>query len=235
LSRLAAATDGWSEPGGTGASMAVLAHQLGETAAILDGYRHVLADAQGLDADAQHAARMIGLATDRVRRCADDLMHLTTAVRPPDEAVRSQPAKALARAYEAMRSDGDRCELVVEVEPPPAVSVEERELERLFLHLLRAVVAAAWDAERAPGVRLQGARVGSLVQLVLSDDAPVPPGPDRLFEPGAAPRGRGPWVGAGVGAAVCRRIVESHGGRIDSGLAVGGRLEVTFTLPASAR
>jgi signal transduction histidine kinase len=67
----------------------------------------------------------------------------------------------------------------------------------------------------------------------VTDDAPAPSDPERLFEPGAPPRGRGPMVGAGVSGAICRRIVESYGGRIVARRADAEGVEVQIALPAA--
>ncbi len=41
--------------------------------------------------------------------------------------------------------------------------------------------------------------------------------------------------GAGLGLAICRALVEHHGGRIEASAPAGGGLAVTFTLPLAAR
>ncbi|HEU4977589.1 MAG TPA: hypothetical protein VFT42_01705, partial [Solirubrobacteraceae bacterium] len=68
------------------------------------------------------------------------------------------------------------------------------------------------------------------VVITVADDAPAPAGAERLFEQGAPARGRGPLLGAGVGAEICRRIVEGAGGRIESRPRAPRGLEVQITL-----
>jgi len=47
----------------------------------------------------------------------------------------------------------------------------------------------------------------------------------------ARQRPEGATGGVGLGLAICRGIVEAHGGRIRAANAVGGGAEFTFTLP----
>lgn len=95
-------------------------------------------------------------------------------------------------------------------------------------------------AEGRPGAEGDGdaadREVGQgFVEISVSDDGPgVPPADrERIFEP---------WVrgadrrdsGLGLGLAICRRIVEAHGGRIGVDEAPGGGSRFHFTLPAAA-
>jgi len=71
-----------------------------------------------------------------------------------------------------------------------------------------------------------------MVELAVRDEGPgVPPEDrERIFQPYA--RGRGaPPGGLGLGLALCRRIVEGHGGRLALDEAPGGGARFVFTLP----
>jgi signal transduction histidine kinase len=212
----------------------VLAHQLGEGVALLDGYSAVLSHAKRMDSEARDAIAMIGVASRRLRRCAEDLARLASAGRGASTGAVSDPRVALSEALAALRSDPEASELDVEAGPLPAVVADAGELVTVFLQLLRAVAAAAWQTGAAAQVWVTGAREGDAARITISDDAPAPPDPARLFEPGAAPRGRGPLVGAGVGATICRRIVEGYGGHIEARQAGPRGIEVQIALPAAA-
>ena len=79
---------------------------------------------------------------------------------------------------------------------------------------------------------------GAHVEVAVSDDGPgVPPADrERIFEPWVRGRERRD-AGLGLGLAICKRIVEAHGGRIGVGDAPGGgsRFRFTLPLPRSAR
>lgn len=72
---------------------------------------------------------------------------------------------------------------------------------------------------------------GDVVEASVSDRGPGVPPADRdwIFEPFRA--GGDGGRSSGVGLAICRAIVEAHGGRIGVGEAAGGGARFTFTLP----
>lgn len=78
------------------------------------------------------------------------------------------------------------------------------------------------------------ARAG-LVEISVSDSGPgVPPSErERIFRPWVRGRDRHEG-GLGLGLAICKRIVEAHGGSISVGEAPGGGSRFCFTLPAGA-
>ncbi|WP_298934093.1 ATP-binding protein [uncultured Ramlibacter sp.] len=82
-----------------------------------------------------------------------------------------------------------------------------------------------------------GAGPGSLLTLVVEDSAPAPRREDlpRLFERffrGEASRARASG-GAGLGLAICKAIVQAHGGSIAAALSPLGGLRITITLPVA--
>jgi signal transduction histidine kinase len=75
---------------------------------------------------------------------------------------------------------------------------------------------------------------GVIVVSVLDRGSGVPPGDlDRVFEPFYRPDStvRSGTEGAGLGLAVCRRLVEMQGGRIWAEPREGGGAAFRFTLP----
>jgi two-component system sensor histidine kinase KdpD len=70
-----------------------------------------------------------------------------------------------------------------------------------------------------------------VVAVSVSDTGPGVPAAERttIFEPFRT--GTTPNRSSGIGLAICKAIVEAHGGRITVGDAPGGGAMFTFTLP----
>jgi two-component system sensor histidine kinase KdpD len=69
----------------------------------------------------------------------------------------------------------------------------------------------------------------------VDDDGPgLPPGdPERLFDKFQRGQGEPATVGVGLGLAICRAIVQAHGGEIHARRGTGGGAHFEFTLPAA--
>ena len=70
------------------------------------------------------------------------------------------------------------------------------------------------------------------VDVTVSDDGPgLPAGREDLFEKFTRGQRESHLPGVGLGLAICRAIVEAHGGRIDAARAAEGGAAITFSLP----
>jgi two-component system OmpR family sensor kinase len=80
--------------------------------------------------------------------------------------------------------------------------------------------------------------LGEQVRVVVADNGNgiaaehIPHIFDRFYRVDPA-RGREATDGIGLGLAICRSIVETHGGRIDVESTFGRGTHVSFTLPAT--
>ena len=74
------------------------------------------------------------------------------------------------------------------------------------------------------------------VEVVVSDDGPgiAEQDRERIFEPYVRAGDGSRAGGLGLGLAICKRIVEAHGGTILMTDAPGGGSRFSFTLPAAA-
>ena len=103
---------------------------------------------------------------------------------------------------------------VVTREPLPVVPGDPEELRTLFANLIANAVRHG--APAAPRVHVGAERRGLGWQLTFADDGEgVPDGErQRIFQLFRRLHPRGAQRGSGVGLALCRRIVERHGGAI---------------------
>ena len=117
----------------------------------------------------------------------------------------------------------------VDADGLPRVWGDESQLHQLFQNLLRNAIE--YSGDEPPRVRISAEREGGRWVISVSDDGVGidPDDADRLFEMFQRLHGREEHEGAGIGLALCERIVERHGGdiRVDSTPGEGS----TFSLP----
>jgi two-component system sensor histidine kinase KdpD len=116
--------------------------------------------------------------------------------------------------------------------PPdlPLVRYDAVLIERVLANLLEN--AAKYTP---PGARIaiRAALHGAWLQVTVADDGPgLPPGrAELLFEKFTRGERESAKPGVGLGLAICRAIVEAHGGSISAANDDGGGAAFTFTLP----
>ena len=117
--------------------------------------------------------------------------------------------------------------------PPdlPLVAMDDVLIEQVLVNLLDNAVK-----HTPPGsaIRILATATEGRVTVEVADDGPgLPPGEeDRVFEK-FYQAGPGRGSGAGLGLAICRGIVEAHGGRIWAQNLPEGGVAFLFTLPAA--
>ncbi|HTW37186.1 MAG TPA: sensor histidine kinase KdpD [Steroidobacteraceae bacterium] len=113
----------------------------------------------------------------------------------------------------------------------PPVYVDATLVVKVFANLLDNIVK-----HTPPGTRvvIAAAADGAFVRVTVDDDGPgLPAGdPARLLEKFQRGNEEGAAVGVGLGLAICKAIVEAHGGEIEARNRVGGGARFEFTLPA---
>jgi signal transduction histidine kinase len=127
----------------------------------------------------------------------------------------------------------DEAHATVEVGELPEVEGDPNQLRRVLQNLVAN--ALKFRSEAAPRVELSAER-GSREWVVSVRDNGIgvePTQAGRIF--GLFSRGNTTVEGVGIGLAMCRRIVEAHGGRIWVEAAEGGGSSFRFTLPRTSR
>ena len=100
---------------------------------------------------------------------------------------------------------------------------------QVFTNLLENA-AKHTPAQTRIGIRASAAE--TYVRVVVDDTGPGLPGdPERLFGKFQRGRDEGNTGGAGLGLAICRTIINLHGGRIEAARRPDGGARFTFTLP----
>ena len=123
---------------------------------------------------------------------------------------------------------GDRVRVVRDYGDIPPLTCRPDALNQVFMNLLvNAVQAIRDDGE----VRVTTRSDGEAIEVTVSDTGRGIPEADleKIFEAGYTTKGRG--SGTGVGLAICRRIVDDHGGTLGVESRPGEGTTFTVRLP----
>jgi PAS domain S-box-containing protein len=113
----------------------------------------------------------------------------------------------------------------------PAVAVDRVQIQQVLINLIRNGIEAM-DAVRGERIlRVSVRRVAEAVQTEISDCGAGIELVDRIFEPFFTTKERG----MGMGLAICRSIIESHGGRLWAQTNEVPGATFIFTLPIEAK
>jgi heavy metal sensor kinase len=124
--------------------------------------------------------------------------------------------------------------ITVDLPAPCPVAGDADQLRRLLFNLLDNAIKHTPDRG---AISVSSACLGAEVRVVVADTGNgiaaehLPHIFDRFYRVDPA-RGREATDGIGLGLAICRAIVEGHGGKIDVESTVGRGTQVAFTLPA---
>lgn len=170
---------------------------------------------------------------ERLDRIVANLLSLSRieagAFQPARQAV--DVAELVSERAKKLRGLFRRARLQVEVPSDlPLVDGDYSQLDQVITNLLEN---AARYAPPGSTVRVTGRKLGGDVEVRVADEGIGVPDWDRqrIFEPFR--RGEGS-ASSGVGLAICKAVVEAHGGRISVERTPGGGATLVVTLPARA-
>lgn len=213
----------------------VAAHDLREPLRTVRGYLDLLEADHGDDVG-EGGRELLGFATEATTRLdrltSDLLLYARLGSQPPARAPVDLGA-LLGEVRADLRDAIARTGADVRVGPLPTVTADAPQLRMLFQNLLSNALKFH---DGAPRVRVDAEHRGDAWALIVRDDGIGidPAYHARIFEPFARLERREAYEGTGIGLAICRRIVERHGGDIAVRSNVGAGTTFTVTLPADA-
>ncbi|MGH9165080.1 MAG: ATP-binding protein [Acidimicrobiales bacterium] len=182
------------------------------------------------DATRDELLDLVGDEAERLDRIVSNLLNLSRieagALKPDRQAVAldeliANRVRRLARLFEQVR---------VQVEVPADLPLADADYSQLDQVLTNLLENAARHSPRRSTLRIGARRRDDMVEVWVADEGPgvLAFERERIFQPFR--RGRGS-ASTGVGLAICKAIVEAHGGDIAVQAAPGGGARFSFTIP----
>src|SRR5262249_29255809 len=113
----------------------------------------------------------------------------------------------------------------------PLVPFDRVQLQQVLINLIRNGMDAMDSVADDKILRIRARRVGEMIQTEISDQGKGIEFPEKIFEPFFTTKEQG----MGMGLAICRSIVESHGGRLWAESNQPRGATFIFTLPLEVK
>ena len=210
---------------------ATAAHELLEPLVVIEAYAAMIGEQLRASQGEAGMVDDLGRAASRLRRLVEIILH---DARSSAEVLRSEEVDLQVVVHEVVGLHSHRIVnqgVSVEVAELPSVKGDEALLGSVVSNLLAN--ALKHGPPVGGRIKIRSERRGHHWQVIIEDDGPHIGDADRarIFEPYQRASSGHRSRGAGLGLAICKRIVERHGGTI--GVAAGERgNEFFFTLPA---
>jgi signal transduction histidine kinase len=213
-----------------------VSHDLRAPIRHISGFARLLEDdlARALDPQARHYLQIISSASRKLGRLIDDLLAYSRTARQP---LTGRPV-ALAPLVQTLAAQltagaGDR-DIEWELGDLPSVVADPELLRVLLLNLLDNAVKYTRDRARAQ-IAIDASSTASDTTIEIGDNGV---GFDmryagKLFGVFQRLHREEDFEGNGIGLAICRRIVQRHGGRIWAEAKPDGGAKFRFTIPHS--
>ncbi|HUO06507.1 MAG TPA: PAS domain S-box protein [Candidatus Binataceae bacterium] len=187
-----------------------------------------------LDADADDFIRFAVDGATRMKQLINDLLSYSRAGRVQN----AQPVNldaVIEHVLGALRLRIEESRAAITRDPMPRVMGEEVRLYEVFQNLVGN--ALKFNGDSTPAIHVGCSRKNGEWLFSVADNGIgiAPEYHERIFAMFQRLHGRGEYPGTGIGLAICKRVIERHGGRIWLESAPGKGSVFSFTLPAIDR
>jgi len=214
----------------------VASHDLQEPLRAIGSFSNLLAARYRgkLDPQADEFLGYIESGVHRMHGLIQDLLEYSRSSRRREPFVRVSSASALDAALAKLETEVESTKASIERDELPEVVADEQQLAQLFMHLVGNAIK--FHGEKQPVVRVGAVREGGSWRFSVKDNGIgiEPRFFERIFVIFQRLHTRDRYPGNGVGLALCRKIVERHGGRLWVESRPGEGSDFRFTLPADA-
>jgi len=213
----------------------VASHDLQEPLRTVTSYVQLLERRYGAVLD-DEGREFVGFAVDGAKRMQSLIQDLLAFSRVGTRGAALEPTDADAvadAALESLRAAIEEAGAVISRDPLPTVLADAAQLRQLFVNLIGN--ALKFRGEERPVVHLGAQQQGGTWRLSVRDNGIGIQEEyfERIFVIFQRLQERERYPGTGIGLAICKKIVERHGGRIWVGSTPGEGSDFIFTLPAA--
>lgn len=211
----------------------VASHDLQEPLRMVASYSQLLARRyrDKLDSDAEEFIEFIVDGANRMQALINDLLAFSRVGTRGKPFEPTDVADVVARAVSNVQVAIEEAGAQVDVGPMPAVVGDSSQLVQLFQNLISNAIK--FRGADTPRITITAEPAGEAVTFSLTDNGIGidPQYADRIFLLFQRLHTKREYAGTGIGLAICKKIVERHGGRIWVEGRPGEGTTFHFTLP----
>jgi light-regulated signal transduction histidine kinase (bacteriophytochrome) len=211
----------------------VAAHDLQEPLRTVASYVDLLKRRYGDKLDERAASYIEGALAGarRMQNLVDDLLSLSRVETQAHPFEKVDTNAVVAAALENLQFAIDEAQAQVTASSLPDVRGDTSQLRQLFQNLIGNAIK--FRAGRVPEIAISALKKGYLWQFAVKDNGIgiAAEYHEKVFQVFQRLHGQSEYPGTGIGLAICRKIVERHGGRIWVESEPGQGTTFFFTLP----
>jgi two-component system sensor histidine kinase/response regulator len=211
----------------------VASHDLSEPLRTVESYVQLLARRYQtkLDGDADEFIGFVVDGVERMKALIDALLRYSRAGSSEYVLARVNCSQLVTDTLATMRQSLEEAGAEVKVDPLPTVVADPIQLSQLFQNLISNAIK--FVADKSPRVRISADQRPNEWRFSVTDNGIGidPKHAERIFGVCSRLHGQDAYAGSGIGLAVCKRVVERHGGRTWVEPAPDGGSKFCFTIP----
>jgi signal transduction histidine kinase len=171
-------------------------------------------------------------AAKRMRDMVDGLLQLSRVTTQGKPFVQVSLSQVMEDVLSTLENQIRRTGGKVEVGTLPAIDCDPLQMRQLMQNLIGNALKYH-QPETPPEVKIHAEQLSGKVQIRVEDQGIgfEQAEAERIFQPFQRLVGRSQYEGSGMGLAICRRIVERHGGEITARSQPGDGTTFIVTLP----
>ncbi|MDQ2946149.1 MAG: ATP-binding protein, partial [Acidobacteriota bacterium] len=216
----------------------VASHDLQEPLRTIGAYAQLLARRykEKLDDEARSFLDLIVTGAQRMSALVDNLLTFarvqTEIDRPSSYSLDQDLETALTQLHQLI----DETQAVVTHDPLPTMQADQGQMVRLFQNLVGNALKYR-KADTPPAIHVSAEQKNSAWVITVRDNGIGfdPKYAKDIFSPFKRLHGQQEYSGTGIGLAICRRIVERHGGHIWADSKPGQGASFHFALPVEGK